>query len=192
MKLPKNYQNLLSVKYRFVFSLNRKTKEIFLDFKHTDFRHMAGLHYLDDINISRDPNKTLQSIFNKDITDEVLCKSRKYREESLYCGTIENRIIDIRHLEDFLDVSDFLRIYKMQPFGSQINADYFIESSIRAYKRTVYIFIKKREEDESYVINSFFAKQLTFSGTSTYWMLKQKIQNNDIKELYRHKNFQNK
>ena len=59
-----NYRKLLDIKYHFVISLRRTTKEITIDFEKKDFRHMSGLHYITDIQIERDPEKVMDAIIN--------------------------------------------------------------------------------------------------------------------------------
>ena len=53
---------LKQYQYKFVVSKNRKTQEIILDFYDSDFFHLAGLHYLTDINIPRNKKETLKNI----------------------------------------------------------------------------------------------------------------------------------
>ena len=50
--------------YRFVVSKKRKTREMILNFHDTDFFHLAGLHYLTDISISRNRKDTLKNIID--------------------------------------------------------------------------------------------------------------------------------
>ena len=91
----------------------------------------------------------------------------------------------MRFLEQCLDTSDFMRIYQTQPFGSQIGAEYFIEAYCSEIQQNVYIFIRKRQESDQYVIVSFFRKKATFTGISTYWLLKEKESGVGIEQLYK-------
>jgi len=56
---------------------------------------------------------------------------------------VKGRVSDIRYIEKCIDTSDFIRIYKMQFWGSWIKADYFIEAYCKEIKTNVYIFIRK-------------------------------------------------
>lgn len=96
------------------------------------------------------------------------------------------------YLEDYLDNSDFIRIYEMQSFGSLIEADYFIEASIQSKNSTVYIFIRKRIENEHYVIVSFFRKHNVYVGTNAYWMKKTKSVSGKEIVLYKNPNYNDK
>lgn len=188
------FKELTEKEYYFVVSHNRKTREIFLSFKIEDFRHAVGLQYLDDIQIESNPTEVVNAILNRDITDSILEKSVKYRNTFVEAnneksGTVEERIEEMRYLEHFLDNSDFLRIYKMQSFGSHIRADYFIEATNKARHVSIYVFIRKRDEDDTYVIVSFFKKRTVFTGDNTYWMLKAKYEKGAWLELMRHKDF---
>lgn len=187
-----NFQKITDKKYRFIISHKRKTREIILDFCITDYRHASGLHYVTDITIERNPVKLLDAILGTPptITDSILEKSRKYKEISPTMGSVMERVSDIRFLESCLDTSDYIRIYEIQPFGSAIVADYFIETYCKDIKAYVYIFIRQRDESDTYVVVSFFRKAAnSFRGTSLYWMLKEKITPSGTIELYRHKNF---
>ena len=186
-----NFIKLKNTKYHFVFVRNRKSHDITLDFCPTDFRHATGLHHVTDIVIENNPLKMIEAILKVPfkITDAKLEESKKYKEISPYSGSIKERVSDMRFLEECLDTSDFMRMYQIQPFGSQIGADYYIETYCKETKSNVYIFIRKRDESENYVIVSFFRKKVQFSGVSTYWMLKEKINESDTIELFRHHNY---
>ena len=187
-----NFIKLENTKYYFVFVQNRKKREVVLDFYPSDYRHATGLHHVTDIEIENNPIKMVDAILNKKppkITDIKLEKSKKYKENSSYTGSIKQRVSDMRFLESCLDTSDFMRIYTIQPFGSWIKAEYFIESFCKEIGASVYIFIRKREESDNYVVVSFFRKSSTFQGISTYWLLKEKITDTAMCELYRNPSY---
>lgn len=186
-----NFIELENTKYHFVFVQNRKSYDIMLDFCPTDFRHATGLHHVTDIVIENNPLKMIDAMLKEpiEITDAKLEESKKYKEISPYSGSIKERVSDMRFLEECLDTSDFMRIYQVQPFGSQIGADYYIETYCKEINSNVYIFVRKRDESENYVIVSFFRKKIQFNGVSTYWMLKEKINELDTIELFRHRNY---
>ena len=186
-----NFIKLNKIKYHFVFVQNRKSHDIVLDFHPTDFRHATGLHHVTDIVIENNPSKLISSILQTKplITDEKLDKSIKFKEYSPRYGSIKERVSDMRFLEKCLDSSFYMRIYQVQPFGSQISADYFIESYCSTISASVYIFIRKRSESNNFVVVSFFRKKTPFIGISTHWMLKEKISDNITTELYRHRNY---
>lgn len=188
-KCASDFSNLLSTKYNFIISHNRKTENIIIDFKAEDFRHVIGLHYVDDITIEKDPAKVIPAILENRITDEVLSKSDKYIKKLSDGGSVRERVEELCFLERYLDSSDYIRIYKMQDFGSQIRADYFIEATNKERKTTVYIFIRKRIENNNFVIVSFFKKYSVFKGIAAYWMLKEKIMENEVIELYRNNSY---
>lgn len=183
-----NFMKLENVKYHFVFVQNRRSHDIVLDFFPSDFRHATGLHYVSDIVIENNPVKMIDAILHKvpaEITDAKLEESKKYKEILSSTGSVKERVSDMRFLEKCLDTSDFMRIYQVQPFGSQIWAEYFIESYCKELNTNVYIFIRKREESDNYVVVSYFRKRVAFNGTSTYWLLKEKISDTNTDELYR-------
>lgn len=156
--------NLVNTKYHFVFVQNRKRHDIVLDFQPSDFRHATGLHHITDIAIEKNPMKLINAILYtvpSKISDRKLEKSKKYKAVSPYSGSVRERISDMRFLEQCLDTSDFMRIYQTQPFGSQIGAEYFIEAYCSEIQQNVYIFIRKRQESDQYVMVSFFRKKAT-------------------------------
>ena len=143
-----NFKKLENTKYHFVFVQNRKKHDITLNFCLADFRHAAGLHHITDIVIENNLIKTMDAILRSDfpeITDTKLNESRKYKEISPTSGSVRERVSDMRFIEQCLDTSNFMRIFKLQPYGSQIRADYFIEAYCNEIKANVYVFLRKRE-----------------------------------------------
>ena len=179
-----NFMDISGKKYVFSLVSKRKLKTIVLDFTKEDFRHASGLHYVDDISIENNPVRLVDSILNKSLTDEILRKSDKYSTKHFEGSTIKERVTELCCLEDYLDASDFIRIFEHQNFGSRINAEYFIEATNTQRKTTVYIFIRKRTENDNYVVVSFFKKSVTYRGTAVYWMRKEKIVHNQSVLLY--------
>ena len=186
-----NFSNMLEVKYIFTIVSKRKLKKIVLDFMKEDFRHASGLHYVDDIVIENNPSKLVDSILNGDLTDKKILKSAKYVTQSREGGSIQERVEELCHLEEYLDKSDIIRIYKVQDFGSLIQADYFIEAANSNRHKTVYIFIRKREESDNYVVVSFFKKATIYKGDMAYWMLKEKITLGECITIYKNPNYKN-
>ena len=161
-----------------------------VNFKDGDFSHLAGFHYLKDIQIPRDRDKTIENIIEKHIiTDELLSKSKIYRTPTPDLN-IPSRINELGLLECHLDSDNFIRIYQTNHNAkSLIHADYFIESQLNGH--TTYIFLAKRDDDsEYYRVNSIFEKgSLSYSGTNLYWMLKEKISPNQNTILLQHKDY---
>lgn len=187
-----NFNKLIGTKYLFAISSKRQVKTIVLDFTIEDFRHATGLRYIDDISIEKNPSKLINSILNGNLTDTVLEKSAKYKATHPEGGSVEERVSEFRYLEEYLDKSDIVRIFKVQDFGSRIEAEYFIEATSYSRHSTVYIFIRQRIENENYVVVSFFKKHNTYSGDKAYWMLKEKITDNECIVLYKHSRYNNK
>ncbi len=136
-----NFIKLENKKYHFVFVQNRKSHDIILDFYPSDFRHATGLHHVTDIVIENNPVKLMDVILSKEsskVTDIKLNESKKYKEVSPTSGSIKERVSDMRFIEQCLDTSDFMRIFKIQPYGSQIRADYFIEAYCEEIKANWY------------------------------------------------------
>ncbi len=189
-----NYENLIGTEYDFVLSVHKKARTITLSFELEDFRHMSGLQYVDDIEIEQKPSKIIKAIKNKQITDEILEGSDKYKDNNREGKSVKSRIEEMINLEKYLDIGDVkkdssIRIFEMQQFGSRIEAEYFIEATLKSLKTTAYIFIRKRKESDKYVIVSMFKKGDPYTGTYIYWLLKRKNKDGKSVELYRHPNY---
>ena len=189
-----NYNKLKKNIYRFVVSKNRKTWEIKLNFEDKDFYHLAGFHYLTDISIPKSRKNTLKEIINKRrITDELLYKSKLF-ESPESNKNIRTRIEELRFLEEYLDVENYIRIYNTRNdkyLHSSIDSDYIIESRLKDKNYSVYIFLKKRRESPEYLcVNSFFKKEnITYGGDNLYWMLKKKITDTECQIIYKHPDY---
>jgi hypothetical protein len=180
--------------YRFVVSKNRKSKEIFLNFKDSDFFHLAGLQYLTDISIPQNRHDTLKNVIEKKIiTDELLNKSHFFNQPQSD-KNIKSRIEELRFLEEYLDTNNVIRIYNtqnMKYINSMIKADYMIESQFKGSADIVYIFLRYREQTPAYLCPvSFFKKgTITYGGDLLYWMLKEKRKCTECITLFKHKNY---
>lgn len=177
----------------YIFHLAQKdVRVVKLDFKFEDFHHLAGLQYLKDISIPRNRKKTIAWILNKDkpITDEYLSQSRFYKGKENDEKDIENRIANLRFLEQYLDENNIISIYSPKDGpgnNSLIICDYIIESRIKEFQTTVYIFLKYRPGTaQSCGIISFGVKKnVSYGGQKLYWMLKDKIREGNRITIYR-------
>lgn len=185
---------LENYEYHFIVSQKRKTKELLLNFYDSDFFHLAGLHYLSDINIPQNRHNTLKNIIEKKkITDQLLYKSRFFTNPKPD-KDIKSRIEELRFLEEYLDNNNIIYIYNTRNdsyLQSFIKADYLIESQFKNSKNFVYIFLKKRDNNPNYLcVVSFFKKdRITYSGDKLYWMLKEKRMTNKSTILFRHPDY---
>ena len=185
---------LKDYEYRFIISQKRKTQELLINFTDSDFFHLAGFHYLSDINIPQNRQNTINNIIlKKKITDTLLHKSRFYTNPKPD-KDVKSRIEELRFLEEYLDTNNIIYIYNTQNdhyLQSLIKADYLIESKLKNSNNTVYIFLKKRINNPKYLcVVSFFKKdKITYSGDKLYWMLKEKRMTNKSITLFRHPNY---
>lgn len=178
----------------YIFHLaNRKVRVISLNFDRKDFHHLAGLQYLTDISIPKNKKDTISWILdkNKPVSDEYLAQSRFYKGKTDDEKDIENRIANLRLLEQYLDEDNYIRIYspKNGPRNnSLIQCDYIIESQIKGSQTTVYIFLKHRCGSGSPcgIISFGVKKNVSYGGQNLYWMLKDKIINGTRLTIYQH------
>lgn len=145
-----NFLHLVSTT-KYVFHVaKRGVKVLTLDFDLKDFHHLVGLQYLDDINIPKNKKKTIDWILSEKhpITDAYLAGSEHYKGKDNDEKDIEERISEFRHIEQYLDVDNFIRIYSPKDGpqnNSMIRCDYIIESKLKHSSKIVYIFLKHRK-----------------------------------------------
>lgn len=193
-KCATNFKRMLETKYKFDVSKKRSIRSLVLDFYKTDFYHLVGFQYLDDIDIDRNPSNTIDVICDDSaITDEILQLSTNYKCKDNDERDIEGRIHELVYLEEYLDTDNIIKIFTMRDIRSGstlINADYVILSQRPNSSTSSYIFLRKRKESDTYCIVSFFKKgQICYGGEKLYWMMKTKINNNGETVLFKHKNY---
>ena len=190
LECAKNFEKLLDISYECVVSKSRKAQRFVIDFKPTDFYHLAGLQYLTDIDIGRNRSKILTDILNGKVTDKELSKSAMFKRMETSRFDIPSRIRALRYLEDYIDANNYIYIYSLKneySTPSLINADYVIKSSSRVSRKEAYIFLRKRQETDNYLVVSFFVKgNERYGGQNLYWLSKTKKTGDEVKVLYRH------
>lgn len=70
---------------------------------------MAGLQYLSDLAIPQNRKQTLYSILDDEITDEILEKSKYYKNTNAQID-IKSRISELSYLEEYLDTNNMIKI----------------------------------------------------------------------------------
>jgi hypothetical protein len=170
------YEYLINYKYKFVISHRKTVYYLELTFNEKDFLHIAGLHYLSDIDIPRTPKILFHKIKNNKIDDEYLAKSVYYLQIKDSYAKVKNRIYALKFLEKFLDNKNLICKYvKYKNIYSNINADYLIKSTVD--HMTAYIFLKNRNvKNNTYCICSFFLEtDSKYNGVNVYWLYKSKV-----------------
>lgn len=192
-----NFQKIAqTTKYIFHVAKNKRIEVFLIDFKESDFHHVAGLQYLTDIQIPRSKNRVIPWILegNNNVTEEYLQKSAFYKGKPNDEKDVEKRISELRFLEEYLDNDNIVYIYSPKDSpqnNSLINCDYIIKSKSNKRNETVFIFLKHRSGSDSAcrIISFGVKKKVEYGGIYTYVMLKDKIINGDRKNLFRHKKY---
>ncbi len=169
------FENVKSYEYVFTIAHNKKLFNFKLSFDNKDFHHVAGLHYLKDIDIPKSHQQLFSKIKSGKINDEYLEKSKSYLRVENNDVIVKNRIHDLRFIEQFLDSKNLIFKYvKYMNVGSTIDAEYLIKSTYNNI--SAYIFIRKRsKQDDNYCICSFFTNpKATYIGQKAYWQYKAK------------------
>lgn len=193
-KCVKSFEEMLPVKYRFHIARKYNVIELLLDFEVSDFKHLVGLQYLRDVAMSRNSTKVYTAIKKNKLTYDIIEKSAFFEKVDDSYANVKERMTYFPLLNEFIESENIILRYvkKKNPY-SKINADYVIESTVRGV--TVYIFLRKRDESDensSYAAVSFFVKDLiTYRGETRYWLLKEKIEAEYIKILYRKEGYEN-
>ena len=196
-KCALNFTLLLDIQYFFIASAKRKARKIELDFKTTDFFHLAGLQHLIDIDLNQNRKRTMDLVYTKQINDILLSKSRFYLPVGeTDASDIKSRIEELCYLEQYLDVDNIIKIYSLRNMpctSSLIQSEYVIKSILPDRGKCVYIFLDRRKESESYCIRSFFPERKNaYGGDMLHWMLKAKCAENAAEILYQHPGFATK
>lgn len=177
------FEHMMGYKYKFVISYKKTAYPLELTFEEKDFRHMAGLHYLNDIDIPKTPKVLFDKIRNEKINDDYLRESVFYLKIEESYAKIKDRISGLRYLEQFLDSKNLICKYvKYRNIYSNIDADYLIKSTVNHI--TAYIFLKRRDKrSNDYCICSFFIEpESEYNGINVYWLYKSKIDLSDTSE----------
>ena len=132
------FNNLLHIEY--LIEIGRKGKNVFykLVFHEVDFKHLAGIQYLED------------SPFSKMAADKVFIKSCdcEISEEDLALSShflkIKDRLENLRNLEKYLDSN--MNVFKWDKTKSKISkiqADYMFKEKVASSSKG-YVFLKEK------------------------------------------------
>ncbi len=161
------FEKLLDVAYTFVIARKGKTVTVRVVFHKNHFFHLAGLHYLTDIQSLRgDREKLFDKISQEKITEAEIQKSK-------FFGKIEQRLKLLANLESYFDSNDIIFHYneKVNNF-SVIKADYLLENSDG--ETTIFTFLAKNP-DKDFFCRSFFPKaDKDYTIGQTKWTLLRK------------------
>ncbi len=188
-----NFSRLQRTMYTFTLSKKRKVHSISVDFIDTDFYHIAGLHYLNDIVFDRTRNRTVNHALSGILSDSILSCSVMYlNNPAIEHSGIQVRIRKLIKLEEYLDTNNIIKVFsiRVQDSSSLIDADYVIKSMLPEDEKPVFIFLRKRKESERFSVTSMFEKKTTeYSGEQLFWMKKVKIRDGEETVLYQHKDY---
>lgn len=178
------FNSLLNVEYEFVIARKGVKNKLRIVFHKNHFYHLAGLHYLIDIQSLRgDREKIFDRILNQEIKDTDIKKSKFYQK-------IQLRIEKLAKLENFFDDGNTVFRYNSKAnIFSLINSEYLVENNSSDIKQFAFI---DKNPDGFYFCRSFFPQEkYDYSIGQTKWTLlsKKKILKQSREEivLYEHK-----
>jgi len=178
-----SFEKLLDVEYEIIIARKGITQNIKVIFHKNHFFHLAGLHYLTDIqNLRGDREKIFNKIKSLEIDISEIEKSKFYK-------SIENRIKFLKNLENYFDSNETIFKYNesLNTF-SLVKADYLLENAENNIK--IFTFLSKNP-DNNFFCRSFFPQEKQdYSFRQTKWTLlfKKKIHKstNEEQVLYAH------
>ncbi|MFV0401233.1 MAG: PBECR4 domain-containing protein [Oscillospiraceae bacterium] len=186
-----NFENLLDKEYNIVLGKKGVTYDITLNFTEYEFKHLAGLHYLTDIEgVAGDSSKRVfDSIVNGSITDDTLKNSRFY-------GDICARIESLSKLESILDsvsTSYYFKYDENKSRHSRITADFIIKEGKEEIGFSA-VFIEKNKGAENYYCKSIYPIEkydptILQSQLTLLYKEKSNVVTQERDVLYIHKNF---
>ena len=143
------WKELMQFNYIFTYGYKKQLHTISLSFPSEKFPHLAGFHYLKDVNLPRfNPSKTLDMILCKRITSIQIEKGIQYE------AIVKPRLETLIRLKQTLEQDFSLHSYMPQyySFHTQIKADYLISSTIPPLD---FIFIIKSSSPDNVAIDDF-------------------------------------
>ncbi len=151
LECAKGFEKLLDIQYRIVVGRKGNDIAFSVGFDAVDFHHLAGLHKLKDVRVSRAERETVfKKILDSEISDFDITQSCHFSE-------IEKRLQFLCHLETILDSNRFVFRYAHKPSQfSVIQAEFLLSTPYNSEE--IYIFLDKKEHAENYFCRSFFPK----------------------------------
>lgn len=145
------FERLLHIEYRMILGRKGKTVEIILRFDAENFHHLAGLHKLSTLRISR---ARRQTVFRDVLQGKVAYTDL---EKSPSFDKISKRLYYLLYLEELLDSNELIFRYNPKVDAmSLMVADYLLISPKDSDE--IYIFISKDERTGVFYCRSFFPK----------------------------------
>ncbi len=145
------YKKMLNIQYTLVVGYKEKEYNIEICFEKTEFHHLAGLQYLNDIRYIRRTNRS--EIFDNIRLGRI---DENYLSQSSGYNKILHRLQTVSDLENFLDRSEVIfKFVKPANPHSMISADFILKSSLNG--ENIYFFIQKKKDDK-YFGKSIFAQ----------------------------------
>lgn len=178
-KCAQGFERLTSWQYHMIAGRKGKTIEFTISFDRADFHHLAGLHKLKD-------NARIQTGQREAVMLDILAGKLTLPQiqKSAFYGEMELRLRPLSMLEQFLDSNDIIFRYNAKAHAfSLIQADYLLQNDFEG--NPVYLFLAKRNNDDTQVCRTFFPKSGTdyAEGQPRYTLLrkeKRNLENGDI------------
>ena len=199
----KKYSELLDIEYCLILGRKNKSDQVKIVFDKTAWFHVAGLHYLTDIDINQN-RRALSSFFDEIIRESI---TEEYFRKSVYYESILDRSELLSRLGEFIEEIDNKSIgifgfsKARAKFFTKIDGDYLI-SDLRNAANPVNMFLvfEKRADGILVPASAFYpdidkrsGKPLDYTdGQMKYTLLKNtrnNIRENTSVEIYHNPNY---
>ncbi len=166
------YSILVDIEYHILLGKKNKNVSLAISFEETNFFHLAGFQYLEDMpDILRSRRDLL---FHKILSGLI---TQAKIESSKFYSSIKDRIEYLTYLEQIMDSNETVFRYnsKLEVF-SAIQADFLMKNTVQA--RNVFVFLSEDKSSGKYFCRSFFPQtDKDYSEGQAKWTLlyKKKI-----------------
>lgn len=152
----KAFALLFDKEYHIKAGRKGKIIEFTINFKKSDFFHLAGLHKLKDISSLVSASASKEDIFDKILNEEI---TYEQLSKSVYFENVKGRIENLSRLELLLDQGQFVFKFCQQKVkGCFINADYVFYFD-NSFPEVYFFIVERNDEMDRFTGTSFFQRQ---------------------------------
>ena len=166
------FNKLLTTEYVFVLGRKGQSETIVLNFDTTDFYHIVGLQYLEDLpQLQGARDRVYQRLKDGATLLDAVRKSPHYNKIVQERMTPFLKIVSLLESDNL--VFRFNRRAARHSVFSRLRFDYMFEATDPESGKTICIFLRRRsDEDNQYTLTTIFYKgHIDFSAGNTHWIV---------------------
>lgn len=176
------FDKLLTTEYVFILGRKGQSETIVLNFDTSDFYHIVGLQYLEDLpQLQSARDLVYQRLKNGTTLLDAVRNSPHYNK------IVQERMTPFLKIVSMLEsdslVFRFNRREARHVAISRLRFDYMFEATDPASGKTVFIFLRRRSDtDNQYTLTTIFYKgHVDFSAGNTRWIILKTDRINNLK-----------